>query len=236
MRENDPIRSKKLECEREIAKEIFLGSFLFVGLPRERAEQLCNAFEFSLKELKKGESILCHGSNDHCFGVIVCGRALVSRASGGRRVILRHLEDGAFFGVSSLFGGEAFPTDIVADTTCIVATATEGALESLLKSDGQIAMNYIRFLSGRIRFLNDSIDSYSIRSADEKIAKFILRECAGGEGVVESYTRTADALGIGRASLYRALDSLENRGVISRQKQKITILDANSLKQIAFGE
>lgn len=236
MRFTNSHESEKFEAWRSEATKKFLGSFLFTGIPTEEATQLCGEFEFAVKELKRGDSILCHGSNAHCFGVIVCGRALVSRASGGRRVILRHLEEGAFFGVSSLFGGEAFPTDIAADTKCVVAIATESALETLLKSDPQVAMNYIRFLSGRIRFLNDSIDSYSIRSADEKIAKFILRECVGGEGSVLSYTRTADELGIGRASLYRSLDNLENRNIISRQKQKIIILDANALNKIAYGE
>ena len=224
------------DSHRELAKEKYLAGFLFTGIAREDAERLVDSLDFSLRELRRGDEILRHGSSDACFGVIVSGRAIVRRASGGRRLILRQMNDGAYFGASSLFGGESFPTDIVADSACTVAIASEEAMERLLTRDPRIAMNYIRFLSGRIRFLNDSIDSYSIRSADERIAKFLLRLCDGGSGRVKSYTRMADELGIGRASLYRSLDGLEERGIISRTGQEITLLDPNALRLIADGE
>ena len=231
------MKSKASSLENQAkATDGFIGGFLFSGIPRGDAERLISGVRFEIKELKKGELLICHGSQTPCFGTIISGRATVSRTSCGKKLILNNMKEGAFFGASSLFGGEAFPTDISADTDCTVATLTEGDIEALLTRDSRIAMNYIRFLSGRIRFLNDSIDSYSMRSADEKIAKHLLRICSDGVGTIGSYTRVADMLGVGRASLYRALDSLENRGIISRQKQEIRILDLPALDRIAFGE
>lgn len=220
----------------DAAKRKYRAGFLFAGIPDEEASAIVDTLEFSIRRLSKGESVICHGSHAACFGVIVSGRAIVCRSGSGRRLILRHMEEGAFFGASSLFGGEGFPTDIVADCDCVVAVSSEAAIESLLTSHPQIAMNYIRFLTGRIRFLNDSIDSYSIRSADRKIAKFLIRLCPDGKGHIKSYTRAADELGIGRASLYRSLDGFEKQGLLSRDGQDIMLTDPNALRLIADGE
>ena len=47
-----------------------------------------------------------------------------------------------------------------------------------------------------------------------------------------SLTELSKALGIGRASLYRALDSFESRGLIKRNGKQITLADPDELKKI----
>ena len=44
--------------------------------------------------------------------------------------------------------------------------------------------------------------------------------------------KTADKLGVGRASLYRALDSLADSGVIKLETKKIFIIDPKGLERI----
>ena len=87
---------------------------------------------------------------------------------------------------------------------------------------GELALAYIRYLSGRIHFLQRRIDALAEGPAEEKLASFLLSAARpdGKNGWVfeaPSLTRLASSLSVGRATLYRALDAFEQSGIIQRE-------------------
>ncbi|MFR7473244.1 MAG: Crp/Fnr family transcriptional regulator [Christensenellales bacterium] len=93
--------------------------------------------------------------------------------------------------------------------------------------------NYLSFLTGRIFYLNRRIDAYTGGSAECRLAMYLLDNQQ--DGVPPKVTlpfgmnKLAELLGIGRASLYRAMETLEKKGIVAREGKCIAILKPNDL-------
>ncbi len=85
------------------------------------------------------------------------------------------------------------------------------------------AINYIQFLADKINALSDKVDNAASPSVQNAVEKYIASNRQDDIVTVGSYTQLALDLNIGRASLYRALDALENEGKINRFKRFIKI-------------
>ena len=67
--------------------------------------------------------------------------------------------------------------------------------------------------------------------AEGKLARYLLANSHGGLFTC-SATDLAQRLGISRASLYRAFETLEGHGLIARQGKTITIPDPAALEGV----
>ena len=105
-------------------------------------------------------------------------------------------------------------------------------LEELFAADHATALGYIRFLSGRICFLNQKLDAFTSSSAEGRIVVWLLENREGNQVVIpKGYADLSRILGIGRASLYRCLDGLEAQGALLRREREIEILRPELLHQ-----
>ena len=93
-----------------------------------------------------------------------------------------------------------------------------------------VGYNYVAYLSQRIWFLNEKIDALAAGSAEGKLAQYLLTHSRGGWMEWDcSATGLAKRLGVSRASLYRALDTLTASGAIRREAAGIRLLDEKRL-------
>ena len=153
------------------------------------------------------------------IGILLSGQARVTNASG---VPLNTLAPGSCFGVAALF----HPVDHY------VSTVTATAPVALAFYTGQVARNYIAFLSERIQFLNEKIGSFTAPTARVRLARWLAAQTSPVQ--VKSYMALANELNVGRASLYRALDALASQGVLKRQGACITVMDPVALHRVAI--
>ena len=100
-------------------------------------------------------------------------------------------------------------------------------LASLFEKHPHAAINYIAFLSDRIRFLNARISVISCSDAENTVLKYLTLSADenGYAAIPKSMTELASMLGLGRASLYRSLESLEKRGIIIRENSRIKVTE-----------
>ena len=104
------------------------------------------------------------------------------------------------------------------------------SFRSLIENDSGALNAYLRLMSDKIVFLNKKISTLTAGSTEKKLAVFLAEhERDGAFPQSLSMSALADILNIGRASLYRALDSLEAEGLIIRDGKKIMITDKNAL-------
>ena len=147
---------------------------------------------------------------------------------------MRRIDEGGFCGVAALFNDEPkYVSEIKAVKKLKVVFFQESLVEECIRKYDEFAMNYIRFLGNRIRFLNRKISLLANSSSQNSLIGY-LTNAANRFGetfrLEVSYTELARNLNMGRSSLYRALEDLENRGLIRRQGRNITLIKQKELK------
>lgn len=169
--------------------------------------------------------------------LIVRGAVQVSGSGKGGTLVLNTLRCGDFFGAASLFGGACPQTVLTALEDCTLLELPQEAVERLMQADFEFTRSYIRFLTGKICFLNQKIAAFTAGSAEKKLARYLLSlpEKDGGVELPLSMLRLAGALDIGRASLYRAFDFLEENGLAVRQGSRVLLTARENLQKLYGG-
>lgn len=209
------------------------SSFIFSSLDAENIEAIFAKSNFRIEEYQKGSAIAYIQKGINHIGIIISGEAKVY-ASGGK-ALMNILRAGNTFGVSSLFSDKKSVSEIIASKSTKVLFISENDFQKML-GHPIIRNALISFLTDRIRFLNGKISSFSQNSAEKKLASFILEnEDQGSMKIPKSYKELSEALGMGRASLYRALDTLEASSAIVKSGKSIIIADREKILKIING-
>ena len=199
---------------------IFQGNPLFQGFAAEEIASLLASAPDPTR-FARGEQLLSPGSTKRALGFLLEGSALVTR--GGAGVAMSRLTPGAAFGMATLFAsGEPFPNEIRAETACTALFLPQQWVAEMIGREARFAFNYIALLSERILFLNRRIDTFTAGDVPQRLRGMLdqFRRRQGGGAALTlpcSYTQLASLLGVGRASLYRALEQLEGEGLFTRE-------------------
>lgn len=211
------------------------STYLFAGLEGDAYVATLLKEVPSPVDFKKGDYLYTRCDFQRALGILLKGRVEITREEDGRKVVMNFLKPGEIFGAAALYGSDKeYVTDIRAVERCTVLFLSQEHLSAIMRRDFRVAENYIRFLSGRIRFLNQRIAGFTGGAADRRLALYLL-EHRGGSGEValpHSMVDLAAALNVGRSSLYRSFDALAGAGVIERTKSGIVILDLHRLQAV----
>ena len=216
--------------------ETVRAAFLFRNAKEETVENALSDPLAQIESYRRGESVYDPVHFERSLGLVLSGRIRVSGGSAPR-YLMRTLSKGDPFGAAAVFSPEEdYVSYLTAETRCRVLFLPQTLLARLLYEDPAIAENYIVFLSGRVRFLNEKIRSLTSPSTEEALTKYLLKNAVREEtGYAvypeRSYSSLADALNMGRASLYRALEDLERQGLIRREGKRIFIPDPEALRK-----
>ena len=200
---------------------VLSSCFLFKALDeKEKAE----VFEkLTVQSFQKGEAIYTQHQFQKSLGIVLEGEAAVKKDNG---TLLNLLKEGGCFGAAALFApAEEYVTSILAHKACKVVFISDGELAQLFRKYPDMALDYIAFLSGRIQFLNQKIDSFTTPSAEEAVWQWIQTHAdeTGKAVAVGGFARLARELSIGRATLYRCLTQLEEEGKIRKDGAEMWI-------------
>lgn len=209
--------------------EVLSKNPIFAKIDSETLMNAIGGFGGSVRAFSARESILSPDSKGKSVVVILSGRAAVSTPDPSRQVLLRYLSPGEAVGVSNLFCDERFVSDIRAVSACRCLFLPEDAIRYLLDVSAVFREQYIRFLSGRIRFLNRKIGTLTAGSAERRLALYLSSLGSGTVRLEESISSLSTLLDVGRASLYRAFDRLTEDGWIIKDGKKLTIPDPAAL-------
>ncbi len=200
--------------------------FLFAGVSRQIIEEAVQDAGCETVSYTGGEHIFDPDAFQRKLGLVLEGKV---RVYGGQ-VLLNNIAAGGVFGAAALFGtNKIYCSRLRAEGFCKVMFFTEGLVQRLISNNGIIAMNYVRFLSDRIRFLNSKIATFTADSTKSKIMGYltsqaeIQRNPDGNVLLTMSCQKLAEFLNMGRASLYRAFEQLESDGLIRRNGKSVEI-------------
>ncbi len=190
--------------------------------------------ESTMRIDKIGSRDVVYSSNSEklLVGTLLSGRAQVFTGLSGERALLKTLGIGELFGIANLYAEEEpFPTQIVATEESEILFIDGSAFRSLIEHDPAVLRSYLALQSRKIVYLNRKILTFTAGSAEKKLALFLLeREIDGCVTLPCSMTELSELLSIGRASLYRAMDSLLEAGYIKKQDQTILLTKKDALR------
>lgn len=194
-------------------------------------QQNLNKESLTEQSFLPGTEIYSSDSGEILVGILLNGTAQVCFEHGNEQALLKTMHAGDMFGIANLYAEEEpFPTRIMAIDPCHVLLIKGDAIKKTIESDPDLLRNYLRFQSKKIVFLNRKIMTLTAGSAEKKLAVYLLEHEQEGRVVLPcSMSELARLLNVGRASLYRALDMLEEHGMIQKNAKDIHILNRSKL-------
>lgn len=209
-------------------KALVQECFLFEGCGQMELDAFLDVLEVTAFE--KDEVLCAPHRPAKALAILLSGEVAVTGRAGVR---LNTLRAGASFGAAGLFGGEeeTYVNTLVGCAAGEYTAISVQALTALFEAIPRTAVNYITFLSGRIRFLTQKIERFTAPGACAKLALYLLKQESRHVVMPSGCVQLARELGIGRASLYRAFSALEACGAIAKHEKQIDILEKSRLSQ-----
>lgn len=213
----------------DTAATILRNIFLFEGV----TEAVKAAMAEPVTVFEKGTLIYSETDYRRALGIVLSGTAKAEPApkastagAADTGVLLQVFAPGSVFGAAALFGAPAqYVSRIRATGRCRVLFLDEAVLRRLFAAYPQTAVNYIAFLSSRVRFLSGKIALLAQSDTESRVYGYLTAACDGQGCLTDTnMSRLARTLGMGRTSLYRALDALERKQFIVRKDGKVTVI------------
>lgn len=205
----------------------FLGSLpLFSGVSRALLESIPEAEGFSVETFSAGSYVMRRGDTARRLGILMSGAAEVEKHKGDTRMLVNILRRGDITGASTLFLPQGAAVNaLYTRQGCTLLYISEALLLSLMRQSFTLAENYMRYLTGRVHFLDSRMESLAAPTACGALYSHILQNASDGLFCPQSsMAALATTLSLSRASLYRALDALESTGAVRREGKQIRIL------------
>jgi CRP-like cAMP-binding protein len=223
-----------IDCLKRGEFELIRNCFLFEGADRAFVSRALADARCRLVETRKGAVVYDVFDYRRSLGFVFSGRIEVTKPSSSR-YSMTTLTKGSLFGSADLYDEDAaVVTVLTAASDCRIVFFPLSLLEALMREDSAVAFNYIRFLTDRVRFLNEKIDGLVADSAMASLRHYLVQNAVtdGERRIVRpagSLSALAEQLNIGRASLYRAFDALEREGFLQRSGREIEMLSPQGM-------
>lgn len=217
------------------------GVPLFSALPEATLAELADAGV--PRVLHRRASLFRKG--DACRGlhVVLEGRVeIYASAPDGREQVLHRI--GARQAVTELplFDGATYPASARAATHVRVLFIPAPTVDRLFDTHPELLRSVIRDLGRSIRRLTRLVEKVSLKDVRARVATALLEQ-ASGAGAAEgdafrmagTQEQMANALGVTRESVARALAKLRRTDLIAQDGREVRILDVAQLAAIADG-
>ena len=182
------------------------------------------AFE---RKLKAGEALFRLGDKAAGFYEIVSGRVRLVRVDRvGRETVLHVAGPAETLAEASLFSGQ-YHCDAVANTDATVRVYPKRQVVSVFEKDPKALKTFTAMLAHQVMNLRTRLQQRNIRSARERVRRFLALNIGPDGRTVELHGTLKDLaaeIGLTHEALYRALAALERAGEIKRGGNRIMLL------------
>lgn len=180
--------------------------------------------------------ILRAGELTDALYILLAGRARVLIDDGdGREVILNVLGPNEF-GEMSLVDAQPRSATVEALDACELLYISKSAFMSCLKGNFDAAMLMLRHVVGRLREADRKIASLALMDVYGRVARLLMehaREIDGRWVVEPGSEQISRMVGASREMVSRVLKDLREKGLVTRDKRKIIVLDRESIARHA---
>lgn len=207
------------QTDTDFIRNVLYETDLFRNTDKKLAEKIIDEKD-SVSFAQKGKTIYTPEKFSRSLGIVIDGTCRAKNICGNKSVLLNEFHSGDIFGAAALFtDDDCYVSEIVATTDCTIVFVSQETAETLIESDSVFAKNYITFLTEKIRFLNRKINRFTAKTPEDRLLEYLKVQPVAEDGhiILSTDMRSlANILGISRASLYRALDTLHSENKITK--------------------
>lgn len=228
--------NKKLDVESKIQ---FLKRVpIFGGVDDDSLTKIAHIT--SEKNYSKKNIVFHEGDYGDALYIIKNGRIKIAKvAIDGREKTLTILKAGDFFGEMAIF--DDMPRSATAeamDHDVKLLSISKNDFEQLIMSSPSIAIRIMKDLTRRIRQVNEQVQDLAFKDVHGRVASTIYnllrteKEVSKNPKVSQlkmTHQDLANMVGSSRETVTRALNRLQDEGVISISHQQISVLDIDRL-------
>lgn len=220
-------------CER-LGKIVILGS-----LKQPELKTLAAGLVWT--QVRPGQVVVSHLSKDRNIYFISEGVFQVGLVTaGGRPVAFRKLQPGCHFGELAALTGAPRTTNVMAETTGVVAECDAESFMALFRTSPAFAVDLAAFLARSVVLLSDRVFELAALEVRFRIYAELLRLAREGEqtadGVVIRNAPTHETLaamvGAQREVVTRELRIIAAEGIIKSARRQLTICDIRRLREM----
>ncbi len=220
-----------------------IGTPLFDGIAADGISHMMGCLRPKIKKYDKQDLITIEGMPFDGIGILMEGRALITRSNeAGESILMDHVLPGQIFGEMIAFSSrQTWPATVIADSEVVVMFLGKESIVSqchhVCQWHQQLMLNLMRIISNKALFLNRKVNYLSIKSMRAKLAKLLLEFSheQGGKMIHMPFNRNemADFLNVSRPSMSRELARMKKEQLIDYHQNTFKILDQNQLKELA---
>jgi len=190
---------------------------------------------------ERGEAIIWAQDECRCVYFILEGQVEVYRhASGGREQMLDRLGAGQCFNlVPVCLGLPENLANVRALKKTRVLAVPAADFTRLMETEPRLALTVARFLADRLEHMTRLIETLSLYSVRQRLARFLIDQAdimESGDEARWTQTDMANRLGTVRDVLGRALRRLADDGALRFERDRILLADRELLEKAARGE
>jgi CRP/FNR family transcriptional regulator len=213
----------------------------FASLPASELRRL--AGRCTIRRLGPGEALFEEG--EPCRGLLVVAEGCVEVGQvslRGRQQVFHTEGAGATLGEAPLFDGGGYIASAVALVATNVLFLPRAEVLQLCQRHPVVALAMLKALARRVRHFAGIVGDLAFRPVAERLARHLeaMLTAPIEPGACLDLTLTqaqlAARLGTVRELVARAFSQLEERGVIARERSRVTIRDPGRLAALARGD
>lgn len=182
------------------------------------------------KEMEKGEFV----SDDNCVVFVYSGSISVCYTTlDGRNIHINTLVPGQCFGISNLFDASELSTTMQCLTPTSLVLVPKETVRKAVEESSDLAIRYATFCNKKIDFLIQKLDFLTTSSGRGKVMKYLITfQDSQGKLPVKSRDELASHIGISRATLFRELGYLKEKGFITLDEKSIMVVKEEDLREL----
>jgi len=219
------------EVKIDLRKELLTQFEIFQTLSPEDLDEAMRAAH--VRRIAKGATPFSTSSPCMGFSMLLAGSIRVVKLGGnGREVELYRLQPGGSCLISSscMLGKANYSATAIAQTDLLMLTIQPSTFKQLLARNEAFREFVFSQFSQRLADLMLLVDAIAFQKLDQRLASLLLEEAPE---LKTSHANLADRLGTVRDIVGRLLKNFEQRELVSLSRERIRVLNAEGLKEVA---
>jgi CRP/FNR family cyclic AMP-dependent transcriptional regulator len=200
---------------------------IFSGLSPAELELL--EHHMVTRSFKKNTIIINEGDEASTFFIIITGAIKVFLSNEeGKEIIINAQGPGDHFGELALLDGAPRSASVITTEKSTIGVISKEDFHHVLSRNTDLALNLIRELTRRVRFLSDNVRTLALMDVYGRVAKVLLSMAQEEDGKMVIHNRPtqqdiANHIGASREMVARILKDLSTGNYITINGKRLTI-------------